>query len=110
MKETTTEAADRLPFVRIFVAIGGIYVAQSLVSGLTFQALPALLRAQGASLDRIGLVSLALLPWALKFLWAPWIERYRHGAAGRSRRIIVIGECAVAVILVAAAMREPSEF
>ena len=98
----------RLPFARVFIAIAGIYITQSLVSGVTFQALPAVLRANGAPLDQIGMVSLALLPWALKFLWAPWIERYRHGGShGRSRRIVVTGEMLVAATLLAAAYVGP---
>jgi MFS transporter (putative signal transducer) len=99
-----------LPFRSVFVAIGGIYVAQGMVSGLTFQAMPAILRSQGLPLDRIGLVSLALLPWAFKFLWAPWIERYRHGStAGRSTTIIVIGECLVAAALFTLAAIGPAD-
>ena len=50
---------------------------RSLVSGIAFQGVPALLRDSGAPLDQVGLAYLAFLPWALKFLWAPWIERYR---------------------------------
>jgi MFS transporter (putative signal transducer) len=94
----------RLPFAYVFAAIGGIYVAQSLISGLTFQALPAILRAHGLPLERIGLVSLAFLPWALKFLWAPAVERYRHGGTrDRTRTIIVVGELLVVVVLLVVA-------
>jgi MFS transporter (putative signal transducer) len=93
-----------LPFARVFLAIAGIYIAQSLVSGMTFQAIPAVLRANDLPLDRIGLLSLALLPWALKFIWAPWIERYRLGSRrGNSKRIVVTGEIVVALALLAAA-------
>ncbi len=67
----------RLPTAQVIAAIGGICMAQSLVSGIAFQGVPALLRDSGAPLDQIGLAYLAFLPWALKFLWAPWIERYR---------------------------------
>ena len=98
------EEAAQIPFSRVFVAIAGIYVAQSLVSGLTFQSFPAILRSSGAPLDQIGLVSLALLPWALKFLWAPAVERYRMGGhRRRSRQIVIAGEIVVAAALLAAA-------
>jgi MFS transporter (putative signal transducer) len=66
------------------------------------QGLPALLRAGGASLQQLGMVSLLMLPWALKFLWAPWLERYRlppqAGQAARSRRLIVVGQLLLAVL------------
>eukprot|EP00913_Durusdinium_trenchii_P026951 g25286.t1 len=46
---------------------------------------------QGVPLDRIGYVSLIALPWALKFLWAPWVERYRLPLEGRNRSATIIG-------------------
>jgi MFS transporter, putative signal transducer len=95
------DPAGRLSFGRIMLTIGGIYVAQTLVSALAFQALPAVLRANGVSLDMIALMSVAMLPWALKFLWAPAIERYRIPVSGarRSRQIIVVGQFAVGLTL-----------
>lgn len=100
----TVGEAVRLPFARVFLAIGGIYVAQSLVSGMTFQAIPAILRANKLPLEYIGLTSLALLPWALKFAWAPWIERYRHSGPDNSRRIVIAGEVLVAFAILAIAL------
>ena len=40
-----------------------------------------LLRKQGFSLGEIGLSSLLALPWALKFLWAPLVDRYGRRAS-----------------------------
>jgi MFS transporter (putative signal transducer) len=87
---------------RLLVAAGGVYTAQSLVGGLTFLGLPAVLRAENVALDRIGLVSLAMLVWALKFLWAAPVERLRLGRGGRrrSRRMIIVGEVVVALALI----------
>ncbi|KPF41501.1 MFS transporter [Rhizobium sp. AAP43] len=87
---------------RLLVAAGGVYTAQSLVGGLTFLGLPAVLRAENVALDRIGLVSLAMLVWALKFLWAAPVERFRLGRGGRrrSRRMIIVGEVVVALALI----------
>ena len=62
---------------RVIFAIAGIYVTQSLVSALSMQSLPALVRAAGGSLALAGATTLFMLPWALKFIWAPWIERWR---------------------------------
>lgn len=87
---------------RVLIAAGGIYTAQSLIGGLTFMGIPAILRAENVALDRIGLVSLAMLVWAVKFVWAPWTERLRILPDGRrrSRRIIVTGEVVTALLLV----------
>lgn len=93
---------ERLPFARVMVALTGIYVSQTLVSGLTFQGIPTWLRSQGLPLDALGLVMLAMLPWALKFLWAPAIDRYRlpTGATHRrSRRIVIAGQVVVVAAL-----------
>lgn len=53
-----------------------LYMAQGLPSGLIAHALPTLMRDAGASLSAIGLTGLLALPWALKFLWAPVLERW----------------------------------
>lgn len=62
---------------RVIFAIAGVYVTQSLVSALSMQSLPALVRAAGGSLALAGATTLFMLPRALKFIWAPWIERWR---------------------------------
>lgn len=83
-------------------AIGGVYVAQSVIGGVTWTGLPGVLRAQDLPLDRIGLVSLIVLPWALKFLWAPFIERFRLPDGGRDRSVnVVLGGLAVVVAALA---------
>ena len=99
------EDGNRLPFFRVFTAIAGIYVAQSLVSGLALQSVPAVMRSTGAALDQIGLLYLVLVPWSLKFLWAPWLERFRlAGTHNRSREIIIAGQWSVAVLIAAVAL------
>jgi MFS family permease len=94
-------ASDRPSLARLFVAAGGIYTAQSLVGGLTFLGVPAVLRAENVALDKIGMVSLAMLVWAVKFLWAPPVERLRLGTAGRrrSRALMLVGEAVVVLAL-----------
>jgi MFS family permease len=51
-----------------------LYLAQGLPDGFFTQALPVLLREAGYSLKAISALSLLYLPWALKFLWAPWLD------------------------------------
>jgi MFS transporter, putative signal transducer len=99
------QAGEFLPLYRVLVAIGGIYLVQSLISGLTFKGIPAALRSNGASLESIALVSLVMLPWALKFIWAPAIERYRLpvGRPRRSRQVIAVCQSLAALCLVALA-------
>lgn len=96
----------------VVLAIGGLYVGQSIIGGLTFLALPSVLRERGLPLDQIGLTYLAVLPWALKFLWAPAIERYRLPASGPARsRAIVLATTLVSVLgLVAVGLIGPVAF
>ena len=103
------EADSFLPLPRILVAIIGIYLVQSLIGGFTFQGIPAALRASGASLEVVGMFSLIMVPWALKFLWAPAIERYRlpHGAPRRSRQVVAVTQGIAAVCFVAIAFAGP---
>lgn len=94
----------------VVLALGGLYVGQSIISGLTFIALPSVLRDRGLPLDEIGLTYLAVIPWTLKFLWAPAVERYRLPPAGpsRSRSIVVIGGLSSALGLLLAGLVGPT--
>jgi MFS transporter (putative signal transducer) len=88
---SSVEATSPLPSpVAVFLAIGGVYIAQSVIGGLTMLGLPAVLRAQGLPLDQIGLLYLTVMPWALKFLWSPQIERFRLPMFGRNRSNIIV--------------------
>lgn len=59
-----------------WLLLAALYLAQGLPYGFFTQALPVLLREQGLSLKAIGATSLLYLPWALKFLWAPLVDRH----------------------------------
>lgn len=100
------------PPAAVVLAIGGLYVGQSVIGGLTFIALPSVLRERGLPLDQIGLTYLAVLPWALKFLWAPAIERCRLPRTGpaRSRMIVLATTLISAIGLVAVGLIGPVAF
>ncbi|MBI4815781.1 MAG: MFS transporter [Deltaproteobacteria bacterium] len=82
--------------------LASLYFAQGLPFGFFTQSVPALLRQSGASLATVGSASLLALPWALKFLWAPWVDQ----PGSRLRRILWI-QAATALILVGAAVARP---
>ncbi|MES5099082.1 MFS transporter [Agrobacterium sp. BA1120] len=91
--------------IAVFMAVGGLYIGQSIIGGLTFLGLPAVLRMAGLPLDQIGLLYLVVLPWALKFLWSPYIERYRLPRVGKNRSRIIVGAgvvlCACGLVVLA---------
>lgn len=59
-------------------------------------------RDNGVSLEGIGLTSLFGLPWALKFLWAPHVDRY-----GTKRQWLLIMQILLAGLLLTAAALAP---
>lgn len=61
---------------RKLVLLTALYLAQGLPYGFFTQALPVLMREAGYSLVKISATSFLFLPWALKFLWAPYVDRY----------------------------------
>ncbi len=69
--------------------LASLYFSQGLPYGFFTQTLPVLLRKQGLSLINIGLSTLLLSPWALKFLWAPLMDRYGSERLGRRRGYIL---------------------
>ncbi|MDN3612372.1 MFS transporter [Vibrio ostreicida] len=85
----------------LLAIMAGVYTIQSLIGMFTLQGIPAVLRSEGVSTSQIGLLYLAMLPWALKFLWAPYIEKRRkqgntfksHGA------IILLAQCLILLVL-----------
>ena len=67
-----------------------LYLAQGLPVGFMTQALPTLLRHYGVSLTQIGVSGLLMLPWAIKFLWAPCVDRYGWHRLGHYRSWIIL--------------------
>lgn len=53
-----------------------LYFAEGFPFGIVVDALPVYFRLHGVSLTEIGLMSLLGLPWTLKFLWSPLVDRF----------------------------------
>ncbi|AUX34835.1 MULTISPECIES: MFS transporter [Sorangium] len=89
--------------------LASLYMCQGLPFGFFTQALPVLLRKQGISLEGIGLASLLALPWALKFLWAPLVDRFFFPRLGRRRSWILPLQGLTIAALGLLALRDPGE-
>lgn len=70
--------------------------ASGLPLALTGQALQAWMGVEGIDLEVIGIVSLVALPYALKFLWSPLMDRFVPPLMGRRRGWILV--CQIALI------------
>ncbi len=56
-----------------------LYVAQSIPMSFFSTVLPVIMRMENYSLESIGLFQLIKIPWILKFLWAPLVDRTSGG-------------------------------
>ncbi len=74
---------------------------------LTGATLKAWLTKGGVDLVAIGAFSLVTLPYALKFLWAPLLDRYVPPFLGRRRGWLLITQGALAACLAALAFSDP---
>jgi len=73
----------------LYATLVGLYVAQAIPIYLFIAALPAILRELGVSRTTIGAMAILLIPWVLKFLWAPLVDRYGSRRFGRRRSWIL---------------------
>jgi MFS family permease len=51
-------------------------------------AMPVIMRQEGYSLESIGILQLVKLPWILKILWAPLVDRKAAGVSGLRKWIV----------------------
>lgn len=85
-----------------------LYFAQGLPFGFFTQFLPVMLRQQGVSLQAIGASYLLALPWSLKFLWAPLVDKYGSERFGKRRSWIVPIQAITVVTLVGLSFVNPT--
>ena len=81
-----------------------LYFAEGFPFGLLFDAFPVYFRSHGVSLTEIGLISLAGLPWTLKFFWAPAVDLW-----GRRKMWIVACQTLLAIVLGLFLLLEPAQ-
>ncbi|HEX4939633.1 MAG TPA: MFS transporter [Candidatus Kapabacteria bacterium] len=86
-----------------------LYFSQGLPFGLFSHAVPTLLRSYGVDLEIIGLVSMLGLPWALKFLWAPWVDRYHFPRLGQRKSWILPLQVSAVLVLVGFTLLDPAQ-
>lgn len=90
-----------MSWLQKFGLLASLYIAQGLPYGFFTQALPALLRSEGVGLEVIGFAVFLAVPWAVKFLWAPLLDKY-----STRKRWIVGANLAASVCMVGMSMFE----
>ncbi|MEC8025561.1 MAG: MFS transporter [Myxococcota bacterium] len=79
-----------------------LYFVQGMPFGFQAKALPIFLRTQGVSTREIGWLGVLALPWLLKPLWAPLVDRY-----GTRRQWIIPLQLGLASTCVVASFLNP---
>jgi PAT family beta-lactamase induction signal transducer AmpG len=77
---------------------------------LTATTLQAWMKSENVDLTVIGLFSLVGLPYALKFLWAPAMDRFVPPLLGRRRGWMLIAQIALIVATASMAFSDPALF
>jgi MFS family permease len=90
-----------------WLLLASLYVAQFLPLAFFGQTIPIFLRQQGISLKLIGLTSLVGLPWTLKVLWSPLIDRYGWTRWGHYKFWIVLMQSLTGIAIVICAFLDP---
>lgn len=84
--------------------LGALYATQGLPFGFFQNALPVIYRQRGYALSLVSLGALLALPWALKFLVGPLVDRY-----GTRRAWLIPLQSALVVAVGALALLDPIE-
>lgn len=74
---------------------------------LVQRTLQAWMTVEGVDLGTIGLFSLVLLPYSLKFLWAPALDRFVPPFLGRRRGWLLITQLALLLSIAGMALQDP---
>ena len=86
-----------------------MYMCQTISLGYVFGSLPVIMRQQGMSLKAIGTIFILHLPWALKFLWAGFVDQKYIEAFGRRKTWILPLQWFSVVLLMALSQFPPQE-
>lgn len=89
---------------RKLIIVSLLYFAEGFPYGIIEQAFPVYFRIHGMALEHMGLLSVATLPYALKFFWAPAVD-----FIGKRRQWISSVQFLMAVLLCVSVSLNPSD-
>ncbi|WP_250125908.1 AmpG family muropeptide MFS transporter [Chroococcidiopsis sp. CCMEE 29] len=84
-------------------------VSSGLPLFLTSKTLQAWMTVEGVNLAAIGLFSLVGLPYSLKFIWAPLLDRFTLPFLGRRRGWLILIQCTLLVAIALMALQRPAQ-
>jgi MFS transporter, PAT family, beta-lactamase induction signal transducer AmpG len=90
-----------------YISFTAFYMAQGLPLGILVVALPAWLAGQNLSAAEIGeFVAVATIPWSLKIVWGPLMDRYGFLPMGRRRPWVIGAQLGLVLSVFALALLE----
>src|SRR5687767_15531365 len=107
MRETDKASPLRIfgqPKMAVLLALG---FSSGLPLFLTSRTLQAWMTRAEVDLTTIGLFSMVALPYSLKFLWAPLLDRYVPPFLGRRRGWLVITQVLLILVIAAMSIHDP---
>lgn len=91
----------------LWYLISGLYLSQYIIIGFITVAVIAILREQGASLAQLSIINAIMLPMALKFLWAPAVDRFYLGNRGHYRNWLLSSQVLMLISLIVVSQIDP---
>jgi len=91
-----------------YFLLASLYFTQFLPFAFFISAFPIIMRKQGFTLEQIGYLYALGIPYALKFIWAPFIDR-GAGNPNHYKKIVFIMTGIYALITLAAVWIKPGE-
>ena len=76
---------------------------------LTSTVLQAWMKDEGVDLTMIGLMALVGIPYTLKFLWAPFFDRFTISSLGRRRGWLLVAQLALAFSIAGLGFSDPGQ-
>ena len=80
-----------------------LYIAQTIPMSFFSTVIPVMMRQENFTLSAIGLLQLIKLPWIVKFLWSPIVDRHTT-TTGDYKRWIFSSELIYAILIFSVAM------
>lgn len=108
MRSTAREFLHHVLNWRMLVAFS-MGFASGMPLLLTGSVLQAWMTKEGVDLSTIGLFALVGLPYTLKFLWAPLLDRFTLPLLGRRRGWLLLMQCSLAVSIAWLGLSNPAQ-
>lgn len=94
---------------RLIATLALLYFVQGIPQGIAFFALPTVLRSKGVPLEAIALLSMTSIFWAIKCLWASFVDNHWIARLGRRKSWIFAMQTLLAAAVLSLSLLSPSQ-